>query len=408
MNRRIGLAIWLMLCPIFSFCQDSVTILTYNILNFPNSNNSSQDGNAARAGYFREFVEAADADVIIIQELVDYSGADILVDELNANGVLGKTYDHSTIHSTYDMCMLIYNADKFNLINSVQVPRLSVQQTSNGTNVRAVRANFHYHLSWPKVPTCPEEIVEFHVFNTHLKGGNDNANSNELSDERRRRLQIDDLLDYISSNSLENEYLFFGGDFNVYGTYEESYQLLIDNTISNFVDPLVSWVRNTSAYVSYYTQSTRNGTSYNNGGFGGGLDDRFDMILHSTLVDNVNRVNLIPGSYQVMGTAGVPVNGGGIQGSDPKGQQYEWMSDHYPVHMTLEFTNPPALCCVVDEFIQNIVPSNTYQVSNNITSNGLVPNGNNVSYLAGNCVLMNAGFEVQAGADFVADIDGCN
>jgi len=54
------------------------------------------------------------------------------------------------------------------------------------------------------------------------------------------------------------------------------------------------------------------------------------------------------------------------------------------------------------------IPTNTYQVSNTIQSNTIVPNGNFVIFNAGNINSLEEGFEVQLGGTFEANIQGCD
>ena len=56
----------------------------------------------------------------------------------------------------------------------------------------------------------------------------------------------------------------------------------------------------------------------------------------------------------------------------------------------------------------NYIPSNIYQTTNNIISDGVVPVSNDVTFIAGESITLNVGFHTQAGGDFWAKIeDGC-
>jgi len=64
--------------------------------------------------------------------------------------------------------------------------------------------------------------------------------------------------------------------------------------------------------------------------------------------------------------------------------------------------------CQSQLLVNGTVPTGTYDASVKVTSGGQVPNGNIVNYYGGNCVELQAGFQVDAGATFVGDTQPCN
>jgi len=78
-------------------------------------------------------------------------------------------------------------------------------------------------------------------------------------------------------------------------------------------------------------------------------------------------------------------------------------SDHDPIIISLSYGACPAVLN-----IPNTVPSNLYEASVTITSDGLIPAPNSVDYSAGTCIELKPGFEVQGNATFQAYIQGCN
>ena len=56
----------------------------------------------------------------------------------------------------------------------------------------------------------------------------------------------------------------------------------------------------------------------------------------------------------------------------------------------------------------NPINSETYQAGQTLTSTGTIPSGNNVEFLAGDCIELQADFTVDLGAEFTADIEACN
>ena len=70
----------------------------------------------------------------------------------------------------------------------------------------------------------------------------------------------------------------------------------------------------------------------------------------------------------------------------------------------------PNIClsCPISLNLPYVIPDNTYQADVTITSDGTIPNGGNVDYRAGEIILLDSGFSVEAQANFSADISGCN
>ena len=63
--------------------------------------------------------------------------------------------------------------------------------------------------------------------------------------------------------------------------------------------------------------------------------------------------------------------------------------------------------CPIDEVITGVIPSDTYYASNSITSDGIVAAGEDVSFVAGDNIMLNGGFEVELSAIFEASIGAC-
>jgi endonuclease/exonuclease/phosphatase family metal-dependent hydrolase len=98
------------------------------------------------------------------------------------------------------------------------------------------------------------------------------------------------------------------GDFNLYASTEPAYEMLtaeLSNIHGRLYDPLFqpgAWHENIS-YASLHTQSSRDST-LPDGGAGGGLDDRFDMILCSESMLEYSGLYLDPSTYVICGNDG--------------------------------------------------------------------------------------------------------
>jgi len=338
-----------------------VNVLTYNILNYPNGNTSVLDGDAARAVYFRQIVEDANADIIIVQELRStqfgnaegLANATVLLNELNSNGILGKTYAMAPDYfgfggTTFGFLgnMLFYNINLFNFEAITDLPSPNTAFANDGDLVRTPRPPTHYELSFPKTPTCDEQLTSLHIISAHLKAGFDNATFSEISDEARRELGSQDIIDFISTSLSPTDNIIIGGDFNFQGSAETGYAAIANGVTNPYVDPLGTWVRETPSMISMYTQSTRaTGVTSNNGGATSGLDDRFDLWFYNDVIQNgTNKITYNNNSYTNWGNIGVPWNASATDGSYFFNQEVELMSDHYPVLMQLRIDAPTALC----------------------------------------------------------------
>ena len=133
------------------------------------------------------------------------------------------------------------------------------------------------------------------------------------------------------------------GDLNVYTADEDAYQnLLFDQEGKRLLyDPINrpgDWSNN-QEFADLHTQSTR--VEQFGGGFGGGLDDRFDQILLSgSLLDLY-----VPGSYTTFGNDGKhldsSVNSPGNSAVSPEVAEALYnASDHLPVYLDLAIPLP--------------------------------------------------------------------
>jgi hypothetical protein len=137
----------------------------------------------------------------------------------------------------------------------------------------------------------------FRIYSVHLKA------NNTASDRTARAAEIDSLRQV--TNSLPpGKYFIVLGDFNIYGSTEAAYQKLLQvnqTDDGHFVDPwTLTGTWNNSLYAAYHTQSTRT-RQLPDSGATGGLDDRFDMILHSRSTGQPGKIQYVAGSLTAIG-----------------------------------------------------------------------------------------------------------
>ncbi|MCD4791341.1 MAG: lamin tail domain-containing protein, partial [Bacteroidales bacterium] len=288
---------------------DTLKIMYHNILNYPG-------GDPGREDYFRTINQYIKADVILINELTDNSGAvTLLNDALNVYGTTHYQKAAFTDGPDTDN-MLFYNSDKLALFSQWYIP----------TALRHINEYVLYYKSDDLA--MGGDTIFFYFYTAHLKAFPE--------DSLQRLAEVNAFLARI--NNIPNaENIFFGGDFNLYTSSEPAYQALINNEPNNLNDPLPAgdW-HNGYSYRWYHTQSTR--TASFGGGSTGGLDDRFDFILFSDDVQNgSNRVEYINNSCKAFGNDGNHYNDALIDPPtnpdvpDSVIQALYYMSDHLPV-----------------------------------------------------------------------------
>ena len=292
--------------------QDTLTVMTYNVLNYPSSNPSKADT-------LKPIIQHVQPDILMINELESSGGATtILTDALNVDGV--TKYNRCTFFSGPDTNnMLYYNSDKLVLYSQKEMP----------TTLRNISEYVLYYKA-PNMSATSDTVFIF-CYSAHLKAGTGETN------EQKRNQEATILKNYLASRAnLENVIL--GGDFNLYTSAEPAYNTILNGGSVPLLDPISSpgsW-NNNSSFASIHTQSTRTG-SIGDGGAGGGMDDRFDFLFfNSELQTGAQGLTYIPGSYEAVGNDGNHFNqsiNSGTNNAAPNNviDALYYMSDHLPV-----------------------------------------------------------------------------
>ena len=312
------LACILLLAVQQSASQDTVCVMTYNLLRYYPSDQ-------LRDQYYRTVVQTADPDLLIVQE-IDTAAAvlNFLTNVLNFGG-----------SNNYSAGMFIDGYDSDNAIFFKTQKFAFVENKPIATRLRNISQFTMEHVA------SGRSIV---VFGVHLKAGN---TTTPEADSTRRSEEVDSLRRVTNSLPAGTDFLVVG-DFNIYGSFESAYQKLIavgGGNEGHVIDPLsMPGIWNDPAYMSFHTQSTR----VRSFGYGatGGLDDRFDMILMSKAVRESGGVGFIPDSYRAFGNDGQHYNdsinrlpNGAVP--DNAAEALHAASDHLPV--VAEFVFDPAV-----------------------------------------------------------------
>lgn len=289
-----------------------VKIMSWNILNFPNSTPTTDS--TLRCPYYRTVVNYVQPDILVTMENTSATGASWILSNVMNTGAYH--YAQGTFINGYDSDNAIYFRDSL------------FEFISNQPIATALRDISHFTLKF--IPTGDT----LHLFAVHLKAS--------LGYEQNRADEVT-LLRNVTNAFPDSTNFLVMGDFNIYSSFEPAYTNMLQNNLNddgNFIDPLtLSGTWNFSAFARYHTQSTR--LTSVGGGSTGGMNDRFDMILFSTAVQQPRGVYFLQGSYNAVGNDGqhfdqsinnnvntaVPVNvANALYGA----------SDHLPVQLTLQ------------------------------------------------------------------------
>lgn len=137
--------------------------------------------------------------------------------------------------------------------------------------------------------------VEFYIYSSHLKASTGSSNETErLQGAQAIRANADSL----PAGSL----IIYAGDYNVYSNGEPAYQHMISAGVAQAVDPLGSGGWGGSGNAIKHTQSPQDGGPL----VGGGMDDRFDLHLTTSGLQDGEGLAIISGAhmYRAFGNDG--------------------------------------------------------------------------------------------------------
>lgn len=295
--------------------EETISIMYYNILNYPNIN-------SARITYLETIAQHVQPDVLVVSELTSLTGSNtILNDALNV-GAINYYSAALYIDSPDDERMLYYNSQKLGLVSQNIIP----------TALRDINEYVLYY----KQPgmTASSDTIYLYVYACHLKAGSTDA------DKLDRAGETSILKSYLNSRT-NAENTIVGGDMNIYTSAEVAYTNMTGTTQANLYDPIGPGnYHSSAAFAQHFTQSTR--LDPIDGGSTGGMDDRFDMIWFSDdVLYGDNAAKFINGSYRAVGQDGLRLNQSllsPVNISEPSNvlNALYYMSDHLPVYMEIE------------------------------------------------------------------------
>ncbi len=251
----------------------TVKIVTYNLLNYP-------DNYSVRNSDFQKILDEISPEILVVQEILSQFAVNTF-----RSGVLGSEYTSGSFINGPDTDNAIFYKDSlFTLIANRNIPT-TLRDISEYTLVH----NF-----------SSDTLI---IYTVHLKASDGQTN------EQQRLAEVT-VLRNVTDNLSAGTNFIVAGDFNIYYSGEPAYQKLINQSATGyFIDPLPAgyWHSN-DTYAEIHTQSTCNSSSCPNGGAGGGLDDRFDMILISQAIFDSVDIYLIENSSKAFGNDGLHFN----------------------------------------------------------------------------------------------------
>jgi exonuclease III len=271
--------------------QTEIRLMSYNLLNFPTGNLEGRvDTLANILDYYRPHL-------LMIQELKTAQGLSDVTDELNDLGY--GSFDHGTFIPQVSSGGGGDFPLQQNLVFDTNILRLKSEGFIT-TDVRDIN-EFILYINDPLLESGADTTF-LYVYVTHLK-------SSEGAENQALRLSMcEDWLTHVEAEVPVGSFVLLAGDYNIYANSEPAYQLLMneDNLIP-LADPFEeygNWSSSNFSHKEILTQSTRQTQIFNDGA-GGGMDDRFDLILFS---ENLTQPNSIlryqDNSFKSLGNTG--------------------------------------------------------------------------------------------------------
>ena len=307
----------------------TIRVATYNILDFPESYGFQ------RVDDLRAVMEYINPDILVVQEMQNQLGVQLFLDSIMKP--LHSTFTSAPFHDGPDTDnSFFYRQDKIDYIGAdyISTPNRDIGE---------------YRL------LLQDSQQELRIFSIHFKA------SQGAGNEAIRLQEATILRNYLNTFLPGTDFVVMG-DFNIYHSNESAYGMMVDSLANNngrLFDPLNvsgAWHEN-SVYSAVHSQSTRV-EQLPDGGAGGGLDDRFDMILcSSTLLDSAGLL-LLENSYTVCGNDGAHFNVSvnyGYNSAVPAhvANALYWASDHLPLFVDLSIDTVP----VVEDLAVKIWPN---------------------------------------------------
>src|SRR5688572_11554202 len=153
--RRFLLVLSFGICLSYSYAQDTLTVMTYNLLNFPAQGST-------RYNDLREIIEYTNPDIFICSEITDNSAINLLLNNVFNVPPVNYYAASAFVDGPDTDNLLFYNTNKLTLVSQNQVPT-------------ALRDITRYRLY-----SCESmDTVWYDVFSLHLKASSGWSNAQD-------------------------------------------------------------------------------------------------------------------------------------------------------------------------------------------------------------------------------------
>lgn len=366
MKKLINFILFLSLTLSIIYGQDTIKVMSYNLLNYGNYTsycNTSNNNVSIKNEYLKTIIDYTLPDILGVVEMAP---DDTYIDGFR-NNVLnqnGRNYYTKTPKSNYSgssiINMLYYDNRKLSL----------TYWTSLATNYRDINL---YNFYFINDALADGDTVYLTCIVMHLKAGNTDTDASD------RTVMVQTLMNFLNNSNKNTNYLVMG-DFNLYTSAEGAYQLLTNHSNANirfydFINKYGDWSDN-AYFAPYHSQSTHTTTDCFSGG---GLDDRFDFILGNiNTITGAKGFKYITDSYTTLGQDGQHFNKGLLDSPTNTTVPLDVLealygsSDHLPIiskfvvdnTMTINDYSMPINYHIID----NLLYINFVNPINNITS----------------------------------------
>lgn len=312
--------------------QETLKVMSYNLLRYGAQGIScTPTGVTARNAWLTAIMTEAQPDILGCNEVGPIAGPTAPATNILNNILhpINPAYAAATVtfNASQDVAnAFFYRSDKLGLQSQAVIPH-------------SLRNIDYYRLYYKGPGLATGDTTWIEVVLLHLHSSNATT----------RASQTAAVMTYLGNLNRPGNFIIMG-DMNLDGSGAAAFQNMVTSADPDIdmADPINltgTWSNNNNAKHAW-SQSTRtNGSS--DCGSGGGMDDRFDIILvNNSIMNNTDDVRYVPGSYRVFGNPNAPnpAVGSAAQAALPP------MSDHFPVLLNLEISRAVAVDPALGDF----------------------------------------------------------
>ncbi len=283
----------------------------------------------ARQANFRTVMAALDPDVLVTQEMNSQAAADSFKFNVLGNLTTGPWAGTWISVGSNEGIGIFYKTAKVTVSN-ISAPVTGGPRSAFSSLVKPV--GYAKNGAW------------FRLYAVHFKAGNTAPDAVTRANEAS---SLRSTINNIPTTVVGPNFI-VSGDMNLYDGTEGAYLRLTESQVNNVgrsVDYLgmpLTWHQN-GAYAGVFTQCPCNSCT-TTGQSGGGLDDRFDLVLTSGSLQDGLGMDYVSGSYTPFGNDGLHFNtdinaGTNLAVGAVVANALHDVADHLPVMITLQL--PP-------------------------------------------------------------------